>query len=179
MSAIETVETLADLFAARGERAYLGERVSVATHMLQTGALAQQAGAGNAVVVAALLHDVGHLVAPTSHETDAHHEVTGADWLTALGFPPSVTEPVRLHVAAKRFLCAVEPAYLEALSPASVQSLRLQGGPMKATEVEGFRELQYAEAAVTVRRCDDAAKDPQAPTPAFSEFRAVLESVLR
>ncbi|MBV9892964.1 MAG: HD domain-containing protein [Chloroflexi bacterium] len=173
------IDALQELFETRGAAAYLGERVSVATHMLQAGALAQLDGAPDAVVAAALLHDVGHLVAPTSHESDAQHETRGADWLAQLGFPRGVTEPVRLHVAAKRYLCATEPEYFEMLSPASKRSLVLQGGPMLPAEVEAFAQLPHAEDAVAVRRWDEAAKDPDAATPALDRFRQLLEDVLR
>jgi gamma-butyrobetaine dioxygenase len=167
------------LFEGRGGANYLGEAVTIATHMLQTGALAVAAGASEALIAAALLHDVGHLVAPTSSQHDARHEDSGAHWLAELGFPPSVTEPVRMHVAAKRYLCGVESTYLAALSTASVRSLELQGGPMTAKEAGAFAELEYAAAAVAVRRWDDAAKDPTASTPAFDDFAPILENLLR
>lgn len=174
-----SVETVRSLFASRGGANYLGEAVSIATHMLQAGALAGAAGAPQPLIAAALLHDVGHLLAPTSAEHDARHEDTGAHWLAELGFPPTVTEPVRLHVAAKRYLCAVEPIYLEALSPASIRSLELQGGPMSGAEADAFARLEHAAAAVEVRRWDDAAKDPTASPPAFGEFVPILEKLLR
>jgi len=173
MDAIEAVEVL---FRGPGGRAYLGEAVSVATHMLQAGWLAERSGAADALVAAALLHDVGHLVAANDVDADAHHEATGADWL-ARWFPSSVTEPVRLHVAAKRYLCAVEPGYFERLSPASVRTLALQGGPMTSDEVHEFQRCAHAEAALAVRRWDEAAKNPNAPTPAFDHFRQLLVRV--
>jgi gamma-butyrobetaine dioxygenase len=174
MHAIDAVEAL---FAGPGSRAYLGEAVSVATHMLQAGWLAEHAGATDPLIAAALLHDVGHLVASTSTDADAHHETSGADWLQQW-FPTSVTEPVRLHVAAKRYLCAVEPGYLDSLSPASVRTLGLQGGPMTPQEVRDFKQLEAAEAALAVRRWDEAAKDPTAPAPGFERFRPLLARLL-
>jgi len=176
---MDSVETLRSLFASRGGAEYLGEAVSIATHMLQTGALAQQESAPPEQIAAALLHDVGHLLAPTSAQHDVRHEDSGAQWLAELGFASSVTEPVRLHVAAKRYLCGVETTYLAALSPASIRSLELQGGPMSAEECEAFARLEHASAAVAVRRWDDAAKDPTASTPAFEEFAPMLEKLLR
>src|SRR5216683_1655258 len=135
------VDQLARLFAGEGVQSYLGEEVSIATHMLQAGALAECAGAADALVAAALLHDVGHFEAVGRRSTDTQvrepidyrHQDSGADWL-AQWFPTEVTEPVRLHVLAKRYLCAVEPDYLAQLSPASVHTLELQGGPL--TDVE-------------------------------------------
>jgi gamma-butyrobetaine dioxygenase len=175
---MDSLERLRTLFAERGGAEYLGEAVTQATHMLQAAALAQQTGAAPEQVVAALLHDVGHLVAPNSEVTDARHEEAGADWLSSMGFPRSVTEPVRLHVAAKRYLCAVEPGYFAGLSPASVHSLALQGGPMTAAEVAAFIRSEYAEAAVAVRRWDEAAKDPAMATPAFDDFSSLLLMML-
>jgi gamma-butyrobetaine dioxygenase len=174
-----TLEEVERLFAGAGGRAYLGEAVSIATHMLQAGALAEADEAAQELVAAALLHDVGHLIAPTSRETDARHETTGADWLAALGFPESVTEPVRLHVAAKRYLCAIEPAYFDALSTVSRRTLLLQGGVMSDDEAHAFAAGAAAQAAVAVRRWDEAAKDPGAPTPAFAHFAPLLERLLR
>ena len=176
---MRTIDRLAELFATRGTTEYLGEAVSVATHMLQAGALAEGAGAEPELVAAALLHDVGHLIAPTSAHADAHHEEAGARWLVENGFSDAVTEPVRLHVAAKRHLCALEPAYAGGLSPASRHSLALQGGVMSAGEAEAFAQLEYASAAVAVRRWDEAAKDPDYSTPPFEHFRPILERLLR
>jgi gamma-butyrobetaine dioxygenase len=172
-----SLEEIEHLFVGAGRRAYLGEAVSVATHMLQAGALAEADGATGELVAAALLHDVGHLLAPTSRDTDARHEATGADWLRALGFPESVTEPVRLHVAAKRYLCATEPGYFDALSAASRRSLILQGGAMSDDEARAFAARAEARAAVAVRRWDEAAKDPSAWTPAFSHFEQLLSAL--
>src|SRR5690349_24326992 len=125
--------------------------------MRQAGALAEAAGAPAPLVAAALLHDVGHL----RSETDARHGTGGARWL-AQWFGPEVTEPVRLHVAAKRYLCAVEPGYAETLSPASVYTLGVQGGPMRGAELAEFAAGPYADDACRLRRWDDAAKDPGA-----------------
>lgn len=175
---MNAVEILRALFISRGGAEYLGEAVSQATHMLQAGALAREAGAADVLVAAALLHDVGHLVAPASERTDAHHEDTGAEWLTERGFPAQVTEPVRLHVAAKRYLCAVEAGYFQALSPASVHSLALQGGPMSAQEATAFAQLEHAAAAVAVRRWDEAAKDPERPAPVFDDFAPLLRRLV-
>jgi gamma-butyrobetaine dioxygenase len=175
----QAVEKIERLFSASGGRTYLGEAVSIATHMLQAAALAEAYAAAEDLVAAALLHDVGHLVAPTSDDVDARHEVAGAEWLAALGFPESVTEPVRLHVAAKRYLCAIEPGYFDGLSAASRRSLVLQGGVLSDDEAHAFGAGMHAPAAVAVRRWDDAAKDPDAPTPAFSHFRPLLNHLLR
>jgi len=184
------VDRLAGLFASEGAGEYLGEPVTVAQHLLQAGALAAAAGAPPALVAAALLHDAGHLrgadpLADTDElsgrelmsGTDNDHGARGAAWL-ARWFPPPVTEPVRLHVAAKRYLCAAEPGYLALLSPASVYTLSVQGGPMSAAEAAGFAAAPYAADAVAVRRWDDAAKDPAAAVPGFDAYRSLLEGLL-
>ena len=172
------VGQIADLFAKQGAAEYLGEAVTQAAHMLQAAHLAEREGAHDALVAAALLHDVGHFTGVVSgHElmsgTDNRHSDTGADWL-AQWFGPEVTEPVRMHVPAKRYLCAVETGYAETLSPASVYTLGVQGGPMQATELAEFAASPYAQDACRLRRWDDAAKDPAADVPPFAHFRSLL-----
>ena len=110
--------------------------------------------------------------------TDNRHSHVGADWL-ATWFPEAVTEPVRLHVAAKRYLCAVEPSYFDRLSEASVYTLNVQGGPMSAEEVAAFEAGPYAEQAVALRRWDEAAKDPDADVPEFAHYRELLAGLVR
>ena len=166
------IEAIAELFAGPGARDYLGEAVTIGEHMRQAGALAEAAGAAAPLVAAALLHDVGHL----RNETDARHGAGGAQWLSRW-FGPAVTEPVRLHVAAKRYLCATEPGYFGLLSPESVRTLALQGGPMTPAQVTAFEALPYACDAVAVRRWDDEAKDPAATPPEFAYFAALLTSL--
>jgi gamma-butyrobetaine dioxygenase len=169
---------IAGLFAGQGGRDYLGEAVSLAVHMLQSAALAEAAAAPPPLVVAALLHDVGHFALPGGHARgflgDDRHEQAGAAWL-AQWFPAEVTEPIRLHVPAKRYLCAVEPAYLGTLSAASVYTLSQQGGPMSPAGAAAFEALPHADAAVAVRRWDDQAKDPAAPVPPFTQFGPLLD----
>ncbi|WP_300612118.1 HD domain-containing protein [Trebonia sp.] len=178
------VDQIAELFDSAAARDYLGEPVTVAAHLLQAGALARAAGAPAALVAAALLHDVGHLrgadpavAEPSGRElmagSDNRHGERGAAWL-AQWFGEQVTEPVRLHVAAKRYLCAAEPSYFALLSQASVYTLSVQGGPMSPAEAREFEALPYAAGAVAVRRWDDQAKDPSVAVPGFEHFRALL-----
>ncbi len=181
MSTDDAVRVIADLFASDGAAEYLGEPVTQAAHMLQAAMLAERDNAAEALIAAALLHDVGHFaVTMTGHDlmsgTDTRHGEAGASWL-AQWFGAEVTEPVRLHVAAKRYLCAVEPEYLAALSPASVYTLGVQGGPMQEAELAGFEAQPYAAAAIRVRRWDDAAKDPDARPPAFDHFAGLLREL--
>jgi gamma-butyrobetaine dioxygenase len=166
------LEELTALFAGPGAAGYLGERVTIGVHMRQAGALAEAAGAAPALVAAALLHDVGHLTGGD----DARHGLAGASWLAAW-FGPAVTEPVRLHVAAKRYLCAAEPGYLGLLSAESVRTLAAQGGPMTAAEAAGFEAGRYFADAVAVRRWDEAAKDPAVTPPPFGHFEDVLRGL--
>ncbi len=183
VAAREFVDELAGLFAGEGASAYLGEEVTMAQHMLQAAARAEEAGAPDALIAAALLHDLGHFHGPVSGEelmegTDNRHSHTGADRL-AEWFGPEVTEPIRLHVAAKRYLCAVEPGYFGRLSQASVYTLEVQGGPMSPAEVAAYEANPYAADGVAVRRWDDEGKDPEAPTPHFAHFRPLLTALLR
>jgi gamma-butyrobetaine dioxygenase len=170
---VTAVEEIGALFAGPGARDYLGEPVTIGTHMLQAAALAEAAGADPSRVAAALLHDIGHL----RNETDSRHGPAGADWLSQW-FGEDVTEPVRLHVSAKRYLCAAEPGYFALLSDESVRTLELQGGPMTAAEAAAFEALPFAKAAVAVRRWDDEAKDPAATPPAFSHFEPLLNGLV-
>src|SRR5215472_3800455 len=167
----DPVDVIAGLFASEGAADYLGEAVAQAVHMLQAAALAERDGASDALIAAALLHDVGHFTGTATGRdlmrgTDNRHGDQGAAWL-ARWFGPEVTEPVRLHVAAKRYLCAAEPGYLDLLSPASVYTLGVQGGPMRRAELAEFAASPYAEAACRLRRWDDAAKDPDVIAPPF------------
>ena len=167
------IEAIAELFAGPGARDYLGEPVTIGEHMRQAGALAEAAGAAAPLVAAALLHDVGHL----RSDTDARHGIGGAQWL-GRWFGPAVTEPVRLHVAAKCYLCATEPGYFGLLSPESVRTLALQGGPMTPAQAAAFEALPFARDAVAVRRWDDQAKDPAITPPEFAHFAPLLQDLI-
>lgn len=176
------LDRLEDLFAHRGAEAYLGEPLTVAQHMLQCADLARRNGAPEALVAAALLHDVGHLTGALGEyepgdTLDRRHEEAGAETL-AEAFPPAVVEAVRLHVAAKRYLCATDPAYFDRLTPASQHSLALQGGPMSPAEVAAFEARPHHAAAVQVRLWDDAGKDADRPTPGFADFRSLLQRLV-
>lgn len=163
-----------------GAARYGGEAVSQLDHALQSAALAAREGASDALVVAALLHDLGHLAHPDSDAAsragrDLRHEQVGAR-LLARWFPPAVTEPVRLHVQAKRLL-ARDPGYAAALSEESVRTLALQGGPFDDTEAAAFRALPFAEDAVRMRRWDDAAKIVGLVVPPLASWAPLLRGV--
>ena len=176
-----TDEILA-IFHQRGADAYFGESVSMTEHALQAAHFAQSCAAPPALIVAALLHDVGHLIDDdvpgdiADWTVDAHHEDIGGRWL-AQRFRPEVSEPVRLHVPAKRYLLATDAEYFAKLSPASVVTLQLQGGPMAAHEVSKFETEPFHEDAVRVRRWDDQGKVAGLKTPALRDFRALIEAL--
>jgi [1-hydroxy-2-(trimethylamino)ethyl]phosphonate dioxygenase len=148
-------------------------------HALQAAHFAREERAPDYLVIAALLHDIGHLVEDTPEDTadlgiDARHEEIGEAWL-ARRFGPEVYEPVHLHVAAKRYLCATDPHYFSRLSPASVQSLQLQGGPMSADEIAVFESNQYFQEAVRLRLWDDKAKVPGFATAELPSYRRIID----
>jgi phosphonate degradation associated HDIG domain protein len=172
------VDELLDLLSEQAKGAYFGEPVSVLEHCLQCAYFAQQSQATPSTVVAALLHDIGHVLHGlpediAMHGLDGAHEDVAATYLAGL-FGEDVTETVRLHVAAKRYLCATDPAYLMRLSPASVESLRIQGGPMSDEEVAAFAALPNAAVAVQLRRWDDEAKMPDLDVPGLAHYRPML-----
>ncbi|HEY2683390.1 MAG TPA: HD domain-containing protein [Steroidobacteraceae bacterium] len=175
---MDIVEEIAALFSVRGKETYFGEPVSMREHSLQAAHFAGLAHAPENLVLAALLHDVGHLVVSVPDDLadwteDAHHEEVGARWLVAR-FPPSVSEPVRLHVPAKRYLCAVSPEYFDRLSDASKVTLNLQGGPMNDAEVRRFKEQPYHREAVRVRLCDDQGKVAGLVTQALEDYLPLI-----
>jgi phosphonate degradation associated HDIG domain protein len=181
---IETiVQFIADIFERRGAEEYLGEPVTLSEHMLQGAWFAEEERAPDELVVAALLHDIGHYTSefgtytPDDQE-DRHHDEAGADVLAPF-FPPVVTECVRLHVAAKRYLCATDRSYFTKLSPASVHTLALQGGPMSEEEVAQFRANPFHEEAVRVRLWDEKGKVPGMKTKSFRDYVPLLERVVR
>jgi gamma-butyrobetaine dioxygenase len=176
-------DTVMELLAGPGRDAYLGEPVSQAEHALQAAWLAERDGAPDSLVISALLHDVGHLVLRTADGVaeqgiDAHHEDAGAAWL-AEHFGTDITGPARLHVAAKRYLCAVEPGYLDGLSDASKLSLSLQRGVMSPDEVAEFERDRYHDAAVRLRRWDDEAKVPGLEVPGAEHYRSRVEAAAK
>jgi phosphonate degradation associated HDIG domain protein len=174
----ELVDEIMRLMTERGVESYFGEPVSQLEHALQTAWLASQANSTPALIAAALLHDLGHLRHDLGEGIgadgiDTRHEQLGYDWLLAR-FGPAVAEPVRDHVAAKRYLCRVDPEYYAQLSPASIQSLGLQGGPFSEDEASAFECLPRYREALQLRRWDDAAKVPGLPVPPLEEYRPLL-----
>ena len=180
MSVIERIESL---FLWRGRRAYEGERlepVSVLEHSLQAAQLAELDDAAEALVVAALLHDIGQLLPlpPGADAVDDAHELRGASFLAEI-FGTEVLEPIRLHVQAGRYLVARGPGYEMQLSPASAHTLSLRGGPLTPEEAGSFEELPFAADAVQLRLYDDRAKQPGKRTPPLRYFLCKAEDFLQ
>ncbi|MEI6215922.1 MAG: HD domain-containing protein [Actinomycetes bacterium] len=169
------------LFTGGLSTEYLGENIMLVEHMLQCADLAVAAGASDELIVAALLHDIGHLLisdpmSAQSADIDAHHDEVGADWI-AERFPSTVSEPVRLHVMAKRYLVSTNPAYRELLSAASLHTLKLQGGFLTELEIAAFLSDPNSEAAIQIRLWDDQAKTPGLITSELSMLKERVERV--
>jgi gamma-butyrobetaine dioxygenase len=174
-----TSDELFALYQQQGTALYFGEPVTVTEHCLQAAHFAQAANAPESLVIAALLHDIGHLLEPLPDDiadwsTDPQHELTGSRWLAAR-FAPAVWQPVRLHVPAKRYLCATDPSYFGKLSSASVITLGLQGGPMSGREVAAFEAEAYHRDAVLVRLWDDQGKIAGLSTADFGHYRVLID----
>lgn len=176
------VDFLGGIFSRRGSEEYLGEEVTISEHMYQTAHLAEKSGASDELIVAALLHDIGHFTNEFPDNAadlgiDAHHDRAGARVLAPF-FPKLVTDCVRHHVSAKRYLCATTPEYFDTLSPASVHSLELQGGPMSEQAAEKFGRNSDIDAIVQVRKWDDEGKIPGLKTESFEYFAPIIQRVV-
>lgn len=169
MKAMDFVEEIVEMLSNRASSMYLGELVSQREHALQAAKLAVMESATDALVVAALLHDVGYLVGSSR----ASHEESGSRWLGRY-FGPDVTEPVRLHVLAKRYLCTVDPAYRQILSLASIVSLKRQGGLLNEEEIRSFEMNSFYHDAIKLRRWDDTAKVAGLPVPGPQHYAGAL-----
>jgi [1-hydroxy-2-(trimethylamino)ethyl]phosphonate dioxygenase len=179
---VSPIDTIFEILRTAGQRHYGESAVSQFEHAVQCAMLAECGGASPALVTAALLHDFGHLVNPDDHAAtqrreDGRHEEIGAN---ALGrwFGTAVTLPVRLHVPAKRYLTATDPAYAASLSAGSALSLELQGGPFRPGAARRFAAKPGAAEAIGLRRWDEAAKVRGAAIPDLEHFRPHLASCL-
>jgi gamma-butyrobetaine dioxygenase len=171
------VDQILALFEKRGSSEYFGEAVSQREHALEAAFFAIHDQASEALVVAALLHDIGHLLAGregmAEKGIDERHQDSGSIWL-AKYFPPATTEPIRLHVDAKRYLCQANPAYRKKLSIASIHSLELQGGLLSESDARKFEARPHAQSAVRLRLWDDLAKVPGLQVPGLEHYREML-----
>jgi phosphonate degradation associated HDIG domain protein len=178
--ASDAVDHILDLYATRGDDHY-GEDISQREHAEQCAYHARLDGADDALIVAALLHDIGHLLHKFGEDAadrgiDTRHERIGAGWL-ARSLPLSVTEPIALHVSAKRYLATTQPAYIAGLSEASLQSFVLQGGIMDPDEVEAFLANPWHQAAMQLRSYDELGKVIGADMPDFASYAPMIRGL--
>jgi phosphonate degradation associated HDIG domain protein len=171
-----TIEQITSLFAQSGDEAYFGEPVTQLEHALQCAQLAEQAGSDTDTILAALLHDIGHLLPADSGYMDGYgtidHERLGADYLRGLGFSEKTAQLIEHHVNAKRYLTFRNPNYFARLSEASLKTLEFQGGPMTADEAASFEANPYMKAILQMRVWDEQAKIPGLPTPDVAYYLA-------
>ena len=178
------METIKNLFAQSGDDAYFGEPVTQLEHALQCAQLAEQAGADDETVVAAFLHDIGHLLPPelAGGYMDGYgtidHERLGADYLRERGFSEKVAQLIEHHVNAKRYLVFKNPNYFARLSEASLRTLEFQGGPMNAGEALAFETNPYFKGILLLRTWDEQAKIPDLPTPGIEYYIAMSERLI-
>jgi len=180
-TASEVIDKIIAIFETSGAEEYLGEPVTIGEHMLQTAYFAAEAGGDEETIVGALLHDVGHFTSQLgsfemNDVIDRLHEDAGAVLLDGI-FPQSVVDCVRYHVAAKRYLCAIDAAYYNGLSDASKHSLKLQGGPMDDAECKAFETIPGVERIVLVRRCDDQGKITGMDVPPLETYIPMMYRV--
>lgn len=174
-------QTILSLYEKWGNDNY-DEKITQLQHGLQCAFFAEQDGASPSLVVAALLHDIGHLLelerchGNVDIELNDKHDITGSEYLANF-FGPEVTEPIRLHVHAKRYLCSVDATYRSTLSEASEKSLLFQGGPMNEDEIRKFEKLPYFSDAVMLRRWDERGKIQNMNTPGFTYFATAMASL--
>jgi phosphonate degradation associated HDIG domain protein len=181
-----SLDDISTLFIHAGAAQYGGEAITQLQHALQCAHLAELHGASEDLIAAALLHDLGHLLAvgePPQQAVeggpgDDRHQYAALPFLRSV-FPDAVLEPIRLHVDAKRYLCCVDEAYWASLSPASKRSLQLQGGVFSSDESEAFINKPFAADAVALRRWDDLAKNPDTAPPQWPHYASVLERVAK
>ena len=178
-----SLNDIRSLFEQYGNLAYSGEPVTQLEHALQSGSLAEEAGASDELVAAAFLHDLGHLLnlqgdTPTERGIDDLHQYFALPFLRPV-LSDAVLEPIRLHVDAKRCLCAIDDAYFGQLSADSVRSLELQVGIFSQAEAEAFLQKPYAEDALRLRKWDDRAKEANRLTPTLEHYLALVERVMQ
>lgn len=178
-TAEQKVDALFNYMEAQGQSFY-DEVVTQLEHALQCAALAQQNDAGPTLITSALLHDLGHFILDEHNAdkaflaTDLNHEEIGAEYLTPF-FPEIVTTPIRLHVPAKRYLCATDASYHDGLSEASKRSLKVQGGAMSDAEQEAFEQIPHFRDALTLRRWDDLAKVKGLEIAGLETYRDIVQ----
>jgi phosphonate degradation associated HDIG domain protein len=185
MTSHEVTNHIFLLYARYGLQEYIGEPVSQLEHMSQAAQLAMDEGQDDEVVLAAFLHDIGHLCVSRTQENNMagfgtkDHQKIGADYLRDLGFPEKIAALVEGHVEAKRYLCFINPEYLTKLSEASQETLKLQGGIMTSTEAQVFEQNPLRPLMVKMRLWDDAAKEINQGLIDFDLMKEKMEAVLK
>lgn len=179
--ATEIAEEIIDLLLSNGGSEYIGEPVTKLEHMVQSAEIAADRGMGEDLILAALLHDIGHICVPTTDLNNMgglglqDHELLGASFLQSRGFSDQVVQSVALHVPAKRYLCYKHPEYLSLLSEASLETLALQGGPMAEWEAEVFEQNPYLNDIIAIRKIDEEAKIPNKALPkSFDVYKQMM-----
>lgn len=174
-------EEIIQLLVSKGGSEYIGEPLTKLEHMVQSAVIAEEQQLGDEMIIAALLHDIGHICVATSEENDMDgfgvidHEEAGADYLYEFGFSERVIEAVANHVPAKRYLCYKYPDYNNALSIASRKTLAFQGGPMTEEEAMEFETLTYFNDIIALRRIDEMAKLENIPLPEnFDKYKQLI-----
>ncbi len=179
--ATDIAEEVIHLLLSNGGSEYIGEPVTKLEHMVQSAEIAAEKGLTEDLIIAALLHDIGHICEPTTTLNDMEglglqdHEILGATYLHARGFSEKVIQSVAMHVPAKRYLCFKFPEYLGLLSAASLKTLDMQGGPMSQKEAELFEQNPYMNDILAIRRIDEEAKVPNKPLPeSFEHYKQMI-----
>jgi len=184
MSRRDVVDNLFSLLEENGRGLYGESGVNQIQHALQAASQAEQAGSTDEMITAALLHDIGHLIDNDAAEAqlrgeDRRHEDLGSEYLSAW-FGPEVTEPIRLHVPAKRYLVYRKDQYADRLSEASIRTLELQGGAFETVEQAAeFEAERFFQDAVRLRVWDEGAKSEDAATPDLAHYRPIVERAIK
>lgn len=169
-------EEIVQLLLSKGGSEYIGEPVTKLEHMVQSAEIAEEKSYSEDLILAALLHDIGHVCEPLTSENDMEglglldHEYLGAQFLKERGFSEKIIQAVENHVPAKRYLCYKYPSYLSQLSEASLQTLKLQGGVMTYHEAIRFEQNPFFEDIIAIRKIDEQAKIANKPLPANLDF---------
>ncbi|MBH2003622.1 MAG: HDIG domain-containing protein [Sphingobacteriia bacterium] len=181
MTAQSIADEIINLLVSHGGSEYIGEPVTKLEHMVQSAMMAEDLQLGDEMIIAALLHDIGHVCVETSEENDMDgfgvidHEKTGAEYLQLRGFSQRIIDAVANHVPAKRYLCYRFKEYNDALSVASKRTLEFQGGPMSAEEAAAFERLAWFKDIIALRKIDEMAKMENVPLPAnLDKYRTLI-----
>ncbi len=183
-SHLKIAEQIIDLYKKKGGANYSGENITQLEHASQAAQLAEKNGQEEEIILAAFLHDIGHLLddEPAAENMDGYgvkdHEALGADYLLRLGFSEKIATLVKSHVEAKRYLCAVNTRYYEQLSHASKMTLQFQGGPMKEQEVKAFEQNPLKNLIIKMRTWDEEAKYPNIPIIDLKKMQRMIEHQL-